>query len=192
MGVLSSARSDGSSLENNIVELLYTTEALIGWCEYLWRKHRMVWESGSSNLRVDDEKIIFLVIQINMLFSEALLRLNTVVMGRTDEMSFKNLGKVKKSSQFNRFLNSIQSEYESAGLKLLRDDIFAHKNHKRSGDPAAAYLNVIRFQHIKNTIDIAEKSLNYARDNFPDIVGNNYVKDFYEDGFNYLNILIEE
>jgi hypothetical protein len=124
MGVLSSARSDGSSLENNIVELLYTTEALIGWCEYLWRKHRMVWESGSSNLRVDDEKIIFLVIQINMLFSEALLRLNTVVMGRTDEMSFKNLGKVKKSSQFNRFLNSIQSEYESAGLKLLRDDIF--------------------------------------------------------------------
>ena len=104
---------------------------------------------------------------------------------KRDEISFFMLADRLSGNVKDVFLTKLKSvfvEYESSGIKNMRDKFVDHKDPKLSGDPAAAFINFRAKELVDSCLRLINMLKEMYREYFPERFSNNYFSDYYSDG----------
>jgi hypothetical protein len=112
-----------------------------------------------------------------------------------NEILFHGLGgglPATTKASFQAKLNLAFGKYKSSGLKEMRDTYVDHKNLNSSGDPSAAFINLIRQDLVDSCTRLLQDLNRLFEKLLSDRTTNNYFSDFYSPEVNeYIQFVSE-
>lgn len=182
---------------NRVIGWVERAETLLEWASELSGLYQKEMDSSTNKQEfLTNPRSKLIVIEINLLFQDALLCMHAVLFGKQkSEIGMPYLLKqykaeiIKESPNYKIRLEKAQNDFKSGYLQQMRHTIFAHKNRKNSGDAIMGYLNRVSNIHINNLRDTV-LTLKGLLLNF-DVPQNNGFGDYFGDAFEQLKKKLE-
>lgn len=167
------------TIQDRIEQLIFIADDFLKLTEDLgdfYTENRA--EIKRSSLILHSGELKTLVVHQKLYFSEALLILRTLfeTSKQPRELSYELLLKqIQSKTQINLAYQEILKKYKKSALKEIRDQLFAHKDIRSTGDPANHYLNAINPDLVVRCREIVNDLLEFNRSYNPDSSSQNWI-----------------
>lgn len=185
-----------NDFERKICELINRAETFIQWAEKLLSLYDRIKKIKCSPIEkcnlLSNRICQSIVLHHVLYFQEVVLLLETIFEKKNspEEISFKfymknYLTNKEGLKSFYSKYSIVEKKYKKLPLSNFRNRLFAHKNIESSGDPVAGFLNPAENMYVENIKGIIKEIKTIPPGQFA-CSSNNYFKDFYEPGFEFL------
>lgn len=182
---------------NRVIGWVERAETLLEWASELSVSYQVELDASGNKLEyLTSPRSKLVVIEINLLFQDALLCMTTVLFGKAkEEIGMPYLLKqhkmeiMAKSPKYKIRMDRAQQDFRAANLLEMRHTLFAHKNRKSSGDALMGYMNRVLHIHFNSMREVIS-TLKGLLLNF-DVPQNNGFNEYFGDAYELLKERLE-